>query len=143
LGFLGKEIAMNTTRDRVKDRIDNLADGGKSLADRADQVAQEGREAAQNVMTTVKEKAQDVGAAASQYASQAKDKVQQWGHEVAEGARQASETASEWAGEAYHATSDALQATGKELTGIVRKYPIQSLIIGVAAGYLLGRSLRD
>ena len=38
---------------------------------------------------------------------------------------------------------DALETTGKELTRIVRTYPVQSLLIGLAAGYLIGRTMRD
>jgi hypothetical protein len=36
---------------------------------------------------------------------------------------------------------DAVPDVGKELTALVRRYPIQSMLLGIAVGFLLARAM--
>ena len=55
---------------------------------------------------------------------------------------QAGDKAQRWAGDAYDATSDAMGDFGKELTTMIRKHPLPSVLIGFGIGLLLGRAAR-
>ena len=57
-------------------------------------------------------------------------------------AKHAGEKVQKWAGDAYHVTSDAVGDFGKEVTALVRKHPIPSILIGFGIGLLLGRTAR-
>jgi len=106
---------------------------------------------ATGVVETVKEKAQDIASAAGEYADQAKEKVSEWAstarektrdaaHAAGDYAVQATERAGEFAHTAYDKTGDAMQDAAQEMTRMIRRYPIQSLLVGMALGMLLGRA---
>ncbi len=73
---------------------------------------------------TARENIKDVATATGDLAVQAKDEVRAW-----------TATASD-------KTIDAVQEVGQELTALVRRYPIQSLLVGGAIGFLLARSTK-
>jgi len=111
---------MNEMRDKVKTGIDAAADQSKGLADRAAGVA----DRASNVLDQVKHKAEDAADKANAYAHEAKDKVEHW------------------AEDACDVAGDKLGTLGNDVTSMVRKYPIQALLVGLGVGLLLGRVSR-
>ena len=90
----------------------------------------------------LKDNAQHVMDKAGDYAGQARDKVAEWAGDAGENAKHASERVQKWAGDAYHATSDAVGDFGKEVTSLIRKHPLPSILIGFGIGLLLGRTAR-
>lgn len=103
------------------------------------------------IAETVTEKAKDVRAAVSDTASQAKEKVQEWTATATEKTKEAAAAAGnyavqakdkvqEWTSTAVDSTGDALGDVSKELTALVRRYPLQALLVGAAVGFVLGRT---
>jgi ElaB/YqjD/DUF883 family membrane-anchored ribosome-binding protein len=119
-----KEDEMADMKDRVRGGMENAADTAKGAADR------------------VKENAQHVADKAGEYASQARDKVAEWASGAGDAAKQAGEKVQRWAGDAYDATSDAMGDFGKEISSMIRKHPLPSVLIGFGIGLLLGRAAR-
>jgi ElaB/YqjD/DUF883 family membrane-anchored ribosome-binding protein len=78
------------------------------------------KDTAQSAMSTVGE----YGHQAREYAGQAADKVQHW-------AEDAYDSAGKYAGE-----------FGQEMTSLIRRYPVQALLVGFGVGLLLGRAVR-
>jgi ElaB/YqjD/DUF883 family membrane-anchored ribosome-binding protein len=115
---------MADMKDRARSGMESAADTAKNAADR------------------VKENAQHVADKAGEYASQAREKVADWAGGAGDAARQAGEKVQRWAGDAYSATSDAMGDFGKELTTMIRKHPLPSVLIGFGIGLLLGRAAR-
>ena len=68
--------------------------------------------------------------------------MQHWAGDAQHAAEHAGEKAQKWAGDAYDATADTMGDFGKEVTSMVRKYPIPALLIGFGLGMLLGRAAR-
>lgn len=106
---------------------------------------------ATGVVDTVKEKAQDLATAAGEYADQAQQKVGEWAttakektrdaaHAASDYAVQAGERAGELAHTAYDKTGDAVNDATQEMSRMIRRYPIQSLLVGLALGMLVGRA---
>jgi ElaB/YqjD/DUF883 family membrane-anchored ribosome-binding protein len=58
-------------------------------------------------------------------------------------AGQAAGTVRDTAAAAYERTADAAEYAGEELTGMVRRYPITSVLIGFGVGFLFGRMIRN
>jgi hypothetical protein len=104
-----------------KNFIDTVTDKAQELATDAAGAAGTAVDKAKEMAATVKEKVTGMAAVASAYAGEASDKVQ------------------EWTAKATHETEAAVQNLGKELTSLVRRYPIQSLLAGLAVGFLLAR----
>ena len=90
------------------------------------------------VLETVKEKAQDVAAGAAALAGRAKDTAQEWAEAAGDVACQAGGTVQEWAGAAYDTAGD----WGQDLTRLVRRHPLPSLLIGFGLGFLLAQVTR-
>jgi ElaB/YqjD/DUF883 family membrane-anchored ribosome-binding protein len=118
---MNKSVSMPSGTER-KDAIDIVKDRAMDLAAGAERVAGAAKEKAKEVTSAAKEKVGEAAAAAGELAVQAKDKVQQWGSTAADEAK------------------DAVQGVGREVTTLVRRYPIQSLIVGVAVGFILARA---
>jgi ElaB/YqjD/DUF883 family membrane-anchored ribosome-binding protein len=79
----------------------------------------------------VKDTAKDVASAVGDAAGQAKDKVQEWSSAAV---TQVKDTTQELAS----ATADKAADFAKDLTQLVRRHPLQALLIGFGAGLLLG-----
>jgi ElaB/YqjD/DUF883 family membrane-anchored ribosome-binding protein len=108
-------------------------------------------------MGAVKEKAHDVAACANELAGKATDKAQEWASSVGDAAVHAKDKAQQWASSvgdaAVHAKDMAKEAAsatvekagdlGKEVTALIRRYPIPALLLGVGAGFLLGQVLHS
>jgi hypothetical protein len=88
------------------------------------------------VVETAKETAKDVAAAMGDAAGQAKEKVQQWSSAAfAQVTDKTRELAS--------VTADRAEDLGKELTGLIRRYPLPALLVGFGVGFLLSRVTRS
>ena len=106
----GKKVA-DTLEDKAKEVMAGAADAARTATDKVKELA-----------LAASEKAKDVAAATGEVTVHAKDKVHQW-------------TAT-----ATDKTGEAVQDMGKELTGLVRRYSIPSLLLGFAVGFLLARA---
>lgn len=97
--------------DTVKEKISDVTTGAADMACAA-------KDKAGELATAAKEKVKDAAASAGAMAVQGKDKV------------------GEWAGEASDKVGDAVQ----EATQLIRRYPIQAMVAGLAVGFLLARA---
>jgi hypothetical protein len=147
----------------MKDRIDDTARTAKGIADRAGNQAQaatkaagdRAKEATSGIVAAVTETVHDMATGASELVGKGTDKAQQWASSVGDAAVHAKDTAQEWASSvgdaAVYAKDQAQQATSatveklgdleKDLTALIRRYPLPALLVGVGAGFLLGQVL--
>lgn len=138
--------------------------GINRAADQASNTIEDARNKAQDATGDLRDRAQDV-------ADDVKDKAQQVGSQVADKADVATTTvgekltdvaqtlrerapASGSLGDAADTAADTLQRAGTylqqqdlsdmraDLEGIVRRHPMESLLVGLGLGYLLARSMR-
>jgi ElaB/YqjD/DUF883 family membrane-anchored ribosome-binding protein len=116
-----------------------MKSGIETAADKAKQATDYGAHAVQSAKNT----GERVMGAVANVAEQAKDKVKDWTSDAADTARHASDKVQKWAGDAYDATADKVSDFGNEVTSLVRKHPIPSLLIGFGLGLLLGRVARS
>jgi ElaB/YqjD/DUF883 family membrane-anchored ribosome-binding protein len=118
---LNKTLATPSDMER-RDVIDSVKDRAREMATGAERMAGAAKGMAKDVTEAAKEKVSDATSAAGDLAVHVKDKVRDWTESGAEHAR------------------DAVQNAGKEVTSLIRRYPIQSLLVGVAAGFVLARA---
>jgi ElaB/YqjD/DUF883 family membrane-anchored ribosome-binding protein len=118
---MNKSATMLAETDR-KDQVDALKNRGREAAAGAERLVDMAKEKATVVKDAAKEKLSDAATAAGELAVQVKDKVQEWGAVATE------------------ETRDAALEAAREVTNLVRRYPIQSLVVGVAVGYLVARA---
>ena len=93
-------------------------------------------------MGQVKHKAEDAVDAIGGFASDAGDRVKHLATDAKDFAIDAKGKALHFAEEAYDQAGDKLGTMGRDMTDLVKKYPIQALLIGFGAGLLLGRVSR-
>lgn len=97
---------------------------------------------------TVADKAKEFAGNAGEFVGHARDKVQEWAHNASDKIKEAAsatgemavhakDKAQELASTAVHNAGEAVQNAGHEITNVIRKYPVQSVLIGAALGYLL------
>ena len=125
------ERELDRTADKAHDAVDAARDKAADLADQAQKVGAQVADKADAATTTVGEKMTDV-------AQTIRDKAPTSGP-VADAADTAAETL-ERAG-TYLREQD-LSGIRADLEGIIRRHPIESLLIGLGVGYLLARSRR-
>jgi hypothetical protein len=147
----------------MKEKTDDAARTAKGIVDRGCNQAQAATQAAGNrakeatsgVVAAVTEKVHDMAAGASEMVGKGTDKAQQWASSVGDAAVHARDTAQEWASSvgdaAVHAKDTAQEVAsatvekasdfGKDVTALIRQYPIPALLVGVGAGFLLGQVL--
>jgi hypothetical protein len=83
--------------------------------------------------------AKDLVDRAGQYAGQGKDAVRH----LADEASDAGHKAKEWAGDAYDVSAEKLDVYTQELASVVRKYPVQAVLVGFLAGSRAASVLRE
>ncbi len=134
----------------MPDMRDKLKGGIESAAHKANEWTQEAGNRAQlagkkledskagGLVEAVKESVQEVAAGASELAGKATETAKEWASSVGDAAVHAKDkvqdvvaTATEKAGVA-----------GKELTTFIRRYPLQSLLVAFAAGFLTAHLVR-
>ena len=125
------ERELDRTADKAHDTIDAARDKAADLADQAQKVGSQVADKADAATTTVGEKMTDV-------AQTIREKAPTSGP-VADAADTAAETL-ERAG-SYLREQD-LSDIRADLEGLIRRHPIESLLIGLGVGYLLARSMR-
>jgi len=144
---------VDRTADRAHDTVDRVTDKAHttvdSVADKAQQVAGK----AQDLGAQVADKAQDLGAQAVDRADAATTTVGGKMTDVAQTIRDNAPTSGPIANAADTA-ADTLERAGSylqtqdltdirsDLEGIIRRYPFESLLVGLGVGYLLARSMR-
>jgi ElaB/YqjD/DUF883 family membrane-anchored ribosome-binding protein len=122
---------IDTVRDKAQDTFDAARDKAADLANQAQQVGSQVADKADAATTTVGEKMTDV-------AQTIRDKAPVSGP-VADAADTAADTLQR-AG-TYLRDQD-LADMRSDLEGLIRRHPIESLLIGLGVGYLLARSMR-
>jgi X-X-X-Leu-X-X-Gly heptad repeat protein len=93
---------------------------------------------AAGVVNTVTEKAKDLAGGASEMASGAKETVQEWTSAAVDAAGQAKHKVQEFATSASHKVEN----FGEDVTALIRRYPMQALLVGLGAGFLLAQVRR-
>lgn len=122
--------------------------------------------------SAMKEKARDMASGAAEVAGQAKEKAQEWASTAAEKAGEARATVGQgmesiagkirekgpqqgMLGSATSSVADTVEAAGtylqehdfadmgKEVTNLIRRYPIPTLLVGIGLGFLLARATRS
>lgn len=97
---------------------------------------------------SVADKAKEFASNASEFVVHTKDRVKQWAHDARENisdaasatgemAHNAKDKAQELTTTAIHHATDAISTASEEVTRAIRKYPIQSVLLGAALGYLI------
>ena len=136
---------MADIKDRVKGAIDTGADKAKNLTDQAAGAAKNaadrlpnngpggtgGENQSAGFMDTVKDNAQAAMSAVGDYAGQARDF-----------AGTAADKVQHWAEDAYDVAGKYAGDFGQEMTTLIRRYPVQALLVGFGIGLLLGRVAR-
>ena len=143
--------------DRAHDTIDQTSDKAHAAidtaADKAQQVAGDVKDKAQQIAGDVKDKAQEVGTQVADKADAATTTVGEKMTDAAQALRQNAPASGPLAGAADTA-ADTLQRAGNylqeqdlsdmrsDLEGLIRRHPIESMLVGLGVGYLLARSMR-
>lgn len=95
---------------------------------------------AKDAMDTVTDKAKHLTDRAADVAGRAQDKAREWAGDAYDAARQAGDRVQRWAGDAYDAAADRMGDFGKECSTLIRRHPLQAVLIGFGVGLLLGRA---
>jgi ElaB/YqjD/DUF883 family membrane-anchored ribosome-binding protein len=131
---------MADIKDRVKGAIDTGADKAKSFTDQAAAAAKDANgggagHQSGGFMDTVKDNAESAMHSVGDFAGHARDRIGDYAGRVGD-------KVSHWAEDAYDSAGHYAKDFGQEVTGLVRKYPVQSLLVGFGVGLLLGRVVR-
>lgn len=126
----------------TREKIAEGAGRAKALTEKADDqtkgaaqtAGEKAKTAMSGVVEAVREKAQDVAAGASE----ARVTTQEWASSVGDVAVQAKDKTQEVAAVTAQRVSD----VGQELTTFIRRYPLQSLLMGFGVGFLVAHVLR-
>ncbi len=112
-------ISCDPTSGGIAGAIDSAADKAKTLVSNAGEFVDHAKEKVQAWAHNAKDRVMDAAGATGDMATHVKERAQ------------------EMATTAGHNASDAIQSVGNDLTQAIRKYPMQSVLIGAALGYLL------
>jgi ElaB/YqjD/DUF883 family membrane-anchored ribosome-binding protein len=157
--------AFGNVADKAKDVASSFADKAKdaagNFADMAKDAAGNLTDKAKDATTTVTHKAEDLAKNAGQYAKQAGQKADDatasFGHTIKSAADtvRAKGPHDGILGSATSATAGAMESTGRyleqeklsgmahDMTELIRRNPIQALLIAGAIGFLVGRTLKS
>ena len=153
-----------TTSGATQREIDRTADRAHDTVDRA-------TDTAHNTVDNVSDKAQQVASNVKDKAQQAADKAQDLGQQAVDRADDATTTVGEKMTDVAQTIRDKAPVSGPvanaadtaastleragsylqeqdladmraDLEGIIRRHPIESLLVGLGVGYLLARSMR-
>jgi ElaB/YqjD/DUF883 family membrane-anchored ribosome-binding protein len=127
------------TKGDVKSGIDKAADMAKGAVEYGNDEAKKVGDKAKNAADQAGSTLGTIADKAEQYAQEGKQAIKHLASEAGE----AGEKAQKWAGEAYDASAERLDNYTQDLSNMVRKYPVQSVLVGFLAGMLLSRTLRS
>ena len=133
----------------MADTKEKIAEGpgrAKALSETADDqtkgaaqtVGGKAKTAMSGVVEAVREKAQDVVAGASELVGNARGTAQEWASSVGDVAVQAKDKTLEVGA----VTAERVSDLGQELTTFIRRYPLQSLLMGFGVGFLVAHLVR-
>ena len=130
---------MADIKDRVKGAIDTGADKARNLADQVAGAAKDATERVGNssgqqgsgFIDKVQDNAQSAMHAVGDFANRAGDRIGDYAGKV-----------EHWAEDAYHHAGEYAKDFGTEVTSLIRRYPVQALLVGFGVGLLLGRVVR-
>jgi ElaB/YqjD/DUF883 family membrane-anchored ribosome-binding protein len=105
-----------------RDVMDTIKDQARDLTSSAERMAGTANDKMKQTADAAREKVSEAASAAGDFAVQAKDKMYEWSATAADEAR------------------EVVQEGMHEVTSLVRRYPIQSLLVGVAVGFLVARA---
>lgn len=123
---------MLDTKENLKGKTENVADKGWTQA-RSTLKGTEGY-TAEGIVDAVKERVQAVAAGASDLAGMAKDTAQEWASSVGGAAVQAKDATRQ----AASAAAEKVSEVGQDLTELIRRHPLQSLLAGLGVGFAVG-----
>ncbi len=144
---------VDTATDKAHSTVDTVSDKAQQVADNVKDTAQQVADKVQDVGAQVADKAQDLGAQAVDRADAATTSVGGKMTDAAQALRDNAPSSGPLANAAGTA-ADTLEQAGSDLKeqdladmradveGIIRRYPVQSLLVGLGLGYLLARSMR-
>jgi ElaB/YqjD/DUF883 family membrane-anchored ribosome-binding protein len=113
-----------------KASTNNLTHSGSPIMS-ASTTANQVRDKAQDLVTRAKDGISEAASSAAHYAGQATDKVREFAGEATDKVR-----------EYASITSDKAVELGNEMTDMVKRYPITSVLAVFGIGFILGRILR-
>jgi len=122
---------MIDVRDQANDRIGQEAEKAGNWINKLE-------DSAADVVDVVKEKVHDAAAGASEFVDKAKETSQEWAAAATCAAGQAKDKMQE---AAFMAAGKA-EEIGEEMTSLIRRYPIQALLIGFGVGFLFAQTMR-
>src|SRR5690348_3765313 len=126
--------AIDTAADKAKGGIDTAADRPKGMTDRAADTLAGNQGQRGGTRDPLKQGAQSAVDTAGEYLGQARDKVKEWAGGAGEGIGQAADRVQHWAEDAYDTAGDKLGDFGKEVTVMIRRYPVPALLVGFGLG---------
>lgn len=144
---------VDQTAEKAHDVVDRTTDNVHATVDTVADKAQQVADKVQDVGAQVVDKTQDLGAQAVNRADAATTTVGGKMTDVAQTIRDNAPTSGPIANAAGTA-ADTLERAGSylkqqdlsemraDVEGIIRRYPVQSLLVGMGVGYLLARSMR-
>jgi hypothetical protein len=157
----------NSRFENVKDQAkETAASAGQTfqeakgaVKDAASNLGQQARDVASSAADKAREMAREAGSTAREYASKAGDKAEETMHSVGQGMSSLAGTIRQNApqgtlGQAAGTVAEQLEtggrylrehdlaAIGEDLTSVVRRYPIPSLLCVFGVGFLMGGVLR-
>jgi ElaB/YqjD/DUF883 family membrane-anchored ribosome-binding protein len=140
--FLQRRRNMADTKEKIAEGAGRAKAFTEKADDQTKAVAQTAGEKAKTAMSgvveAVREKAQDVAAGASELVGKARDTAQEWASSVGDAAVQAKDKTQEVAA----VTAERVSDVGQELTTFIRRYPLQSLLMGIGVGFLVAHGVR-
>jgi hypothetical protein len=159
-GFTGT----NQPNSPATSTLDRAKEFGSSISQKAGETAQRMSESASSLATKTKEAASSIatsaGQQASEFASNVGQKAESATHSLGGEMKSLASTLRSKApsegviGAAASEIAGCMEASGQyleqndfnrmaeDLTGLVRRYPVQAICAGMAVGFLLGRSMR-
>jgi hypothetical protein len=144
---------MDTTHNKAKSMVeemagqahyaaDNLAKGAHQATDTAANKAKQATDQASGIVGTITDTAQNVASNVANIAGQAKTSVQHLAGDTAERVAHAKDAVVDWTSDAAHETGVYVKAGADQLTGLIRRYPITAVCVGISLGFLLAKATR-
>lgn len=149
----GTEREVDRAADKAHDAVDQTQNKANQVASDVKDKAQDAKDKAQQVAGDVKDKAQQVSAQATERADAATTTVGEKMSDAAQTIREKAPVSGPVA-DAADKTAETLERAGtylqqqnlndmrSDLESLIRRHPMESLLIGLGIGYLLARSTR-
>ena len=116
----------------ARDKREDAANMGTTHA-----AGHKAKETAAGTIEGLKDKVQDVASSAKDLAGRAKDGAYEWASSIGAAAADTTDKAGELAGAAFETVGD----LPREITAMIRRYPVPCVLAGLGVGVLLGIAL--